>query len=37
MAYKIADLIQKFLAPGPMPNGLQAAGDGLWYVDQGDH
>ena len=36
MAYKIADPIQKFMAPGPMPNGLRAADDGLWYIDQSD-
>ena len=35
-ANKIADTIQMFMAPGPKPNGLQAAGDGLWIIDQGD-
>lgn len=25
-----------FLTPGPQPNGLQAAPDGLWIIDQGD-
>ena len=38
MAYKVADPIQMFVSPGPKPNGLQAADDGLWYIDQGnDH
>ena len=27
----------KFQCPGPQPNGLQAADDGLWYIDQRDH
>ena len=35
-ANKIADTIQMFMAPGPKPNGLQAADDGLWIIDQGD-
>lgn len=26
-----------FKSPGPQPNGLQAAGDGLWYIDQRDN
>ena len=26
-----------FKSPGPHPNGLQAAGDGLWIIDQGDN
>ncbi|MCH8224097.1 MAG: hypothetical protein IH868_11870, partial [Chloroflexi bacterium] len=35
---KIADAIQTYMAPGPKPNGLQAAEDGLWMIDQGnDH
>ena len=35
---KIADPIQTYMAPGPKPNGLQAADDGLWIIDQGnDH
>jgi sugar lactone lactonase YvrE len=35
-ANKIADPIQMFMAPGPKPNGLQAAEDGLWIIDQGN-
>ncbi|MBM3957281.1 MAG: hypothetical protein FJ313_04430 [Gemmatimonadetes bacterium] len=26
-----------FKSPGPQPNGLQAAPDGLWCIDQGDN
>lgn len=26
-----------FVTPGPHPNGLQAAPDGLWIIDQGDN
>jgi len=26
-----------FKSPGPKPNGLQAASDGLWILDQGDN
>ncbi|MGH9660217.1 MAG: hypothetical protein ACRD96_16830 [Bryobacteraceae bacterium] len=26
-----------FKSPGPKPNGLQATGDGLWIMDQGDN
>ena len=26
-----------FMTPGPHPNGLQAATDGLWVIDQGDN
>ena len=36
MPCKIADPIQKFMAPEPMPNGLQAADDGPWYNEQSD-
>ena len=25
---------KRFLSPGPQPNGLQAADDGLWIIDQ---
>ena len=35
MPHKIATPIQTFVTPGPKPNGLQAADDGLWYIDQG--
>ena len=38
MPHKVADTIFQFNAPGPKPNGLQAANDGLWIIDQGnDH
>ncbi len=38
MAYKVADPNQKLLAPGPVPNGLKATDDALWYIDQSnDH
>jgi streptogramin lyase len=33
---KVADTIQTYMAPGPKPNGLQAADDGLWIIDQGN-
>ena len=26
-----------FMTPGPHPNGIQAASDGLWVIDQGDN
>src|SRR5689334_11895462 len=26
-----------FKSPGPQPNGLQAAKEGLWIIDQGDN
>ena len=29
-------LEKAFLAPGKMPNGLQAVPDGLWILDQED-
>ena len=29
-------VVKAFLAPGKMPNGLQAADDGLWILDQED-
>ncbi len=34
---KIADAIQLFNCPGPKPNGLQATGEGLWVIDQGNN
>ena len=37
MPHKVADPIFQFNAPGPKPNGLQAADDGLWIIDQGDN
>ena len=33
----IARVEKKFKSPGPHPNGLQAADDGLWYIDQVDN
>ena len=27
----------RFIHPGPQPNGLQAADDGLWVIDQTDN
>ena len=37
MAGLIARVEKKFKSPGPHPNGLQAADDGLWYIDQVDN
>jgi len=34
MTLRIEEL---FITPGPHPNGLQAAPDGLWVIDQGDN
>lgn len=34
---KVATVDVKFKSPGPQPNGLQAADDGLWYIDQVDN
>lgn len=36
MAFKIARVEERFKSPGPQPNGLHAAADGLWYIDQVD-
>ena len=36
MAFKIARVEERFKSPGPQPNGLHAAADGLWCIDQGD-
>ncbi len=36
MAFKIARVEERFKSPGPQPNGLQAAADGLWCIDQVD-
>lgn len=33
---KIAKVEKRFKSPGPQPNGLQAAPDGLWIIDQVD-
>ena len=30
----IARVEKRFKSPGPQPNGLQAADDGLWVIDQ---
>ena len=37
MSNKIARVEKRFKSPGPHPNGLQAAADGLWCIDQGDN
>lgn len=37
MAFSIARVEKRFLSPGPQPNGLQAAADGLWCIDQVDN
>lgn len=34
MAFTIAQVEKCFKSPGPHPNGLQAAPDGLWCIDQ---
>jgi len=34
---KVASVDVRFKSPGPQPNGLQAAEDGLWYIDQRDN
>ena len=36
MTVQIARPEERFLCPGPQPNGLQAAADGLWCIDQVD-
>lgn len=36
MPTKIAKVEKRFKSPGPHPNGLQAAADGLWCIDQGN-
>jgi outer membrane protein assembly factor BamB len=37
MSVKIARLEKRFESPGPQPNGLQAAEDALWCIDQVDN
>ena len=37
MTFKIATVEQRFKSPGVQPNGLQAAPDGLWCIDQVDN
>lgn len=34
MAFQLAQVEKRFQSPGPQPNGLQAAPDGLWIIDQ---
>jgi len=34
MPFKIARVEKRFKSPGAQPNGLQAAADGLWCIDQ---
>ncbi|MEX0761002.1 MAG: PQQ-binding-like beta-propeller repeat protein [Dehalococcoidia bacterium] len=36
MPAKVAKVEPLFKSPGPKPNGLHAAPDGLWYIDQGN-
>ena len=36
MTVQIARAEERFKSPGPQPNGLHAANDGLWYIDQVD-
>ena len=36
MTVQIARAEERFKSPGPQPNGLHAADDGLWYIDQVD-
>ena len=33
----MAQVLDMFMHPGPQPNGLQAADDGLWVIDQVDN
>lgn len=37
MPVKIARVVVRFKSPGPHPNGIQAAADGLWCIDQGNN
>ena len=37
MASNIAKVDKRFSCPGPQPNGIQAAPDGLWVIDQVDN
>ena len=37
MPYKTARFEKRFASPGKHPNGLQAAADGLWSIDQADN
>ena len=33
----MAEIQDRWITPGPQPNGLQAADDGLWVIDQTDN
>ena len=33
----MAAMSDRWVAPGPQPNGLQATVDGLWLIDQRDN
>ena len=33
----MTEIRDMWMAPGPQPNGLQAASDGLWLIDQADN
>ena len=33
----MAEIVDRWVTPGPQPNGLQAARDGLWVIDQRDN
>ena len=37
MASNSAKVDKRFWCPGPQPNGIQAAPDGLWIIDQVDN
>ena len=30
----MTEVTDRWITPGPQPNGLQAADDGLWVIDQ---
>ncbi len=33
----MTEIVDRWITPGPHPNGLQAAEDGLWVIDQADN
>ena len=33
----MAQMEDRWVTPGPQPNGLQAVSDGLWVIDQTDN
>lgn len=37
MPWRTAQIDRRFQSPGPQPNGLQAAADGLWCIDQANN